>query len=85
MKLYCMDIIESPFIGPVPNMQVSAEFERLQSPELVAETNAWMREFFGTHTPVYIFNTKALGLYMFGYGGEVIAMSPQHAAMLRGM
>jgi hypothetical protein len=28
-------------------MQVSAEFARLQSPELVAKTNAWMLEFFG--------------------------------------
>jgi len=28
-------------------MQVSTEFARLQSPELVASTNAWMREFFG--------------------------------------
>jgi len=28
-------------------MQVSADFERLQSPELVASTNAWMLKFFG--------------------------------------
>jgi hypothetical protein len=32
-----------------PRMQVSEAFKRLQSPELVAETNAWMAGFFG-HT-----------------------------------
>jgi hypothetical protein len=30
-----------------PRMQVSAEFARIQSPELVAKTNSWMRDFFG--------------------------------------
>lgn len=78
--LFGMKIIESPYITPVPKMQVSKEFERLQSPELVAETNAWMREFFGTHMPVYVFNPKAAGLV----GDRFIAMSPAHMAMLRG-
>jgi hypothetical protein len=32
-----------------PRMQVSPAFARIQSPELVASTNAWMAEFFG-HT-----------------------------------
>lgn len=30
-----------------PKMQCSPEFVRLQSPDLVAETNAWMLRFFG--------------------------------------
>lgn len=30
-----------------PRMQVSESFARLQTPELVAETNAWMASFFG--------------------------------------
>lgn len=30
-----------------PRMQCSCDFVRLQSPELVAETNAWMADFFG--------------------------------------
>jgi hypothetical protein len=30
-----------------PHMQVSTSFARIQSPELVAATNAWMTEFFG--------------------------------------
>ncbi len=32
---------------PQPRMRVSSEFARLQSPELVSETNAWMASFFG--------------------------------------
>lgn|GEM_PF-2592217 len=31
-----------------PHMSPSPEFCRLQSPELVAETAAWMRQFFGS-------------------------------------
>lgn len=31
----------------ISRMQVGADFERLQSPELVKETNDWMRDFFG--------------------------------------
>lgn len=30
-----------------PCMQCSPAFARIQSPELVAETNAWMADFFG--------------------------------------
>lgn len=30
-----------------PKMQVSDTFARIQSPELVASTNAWMAQFFG--------------------------------------
>lgn len=32
---------------PVPRMRCSPAFERLQSPELVESTNAWMASFFG--------------------------------------
>ena len=32
---------------PFPRMQCSSEFARIQSPQLVAETNAWMAQFFG--------------------------------------
>jgi hypothetical protein len=31
----------------VPRIQCSAEFVRIQTPELVARTNKWMEEFFG--------------------------------------
>lgn len=40
-------IVESPYVFPQPAMQVSEDFRRLQSPELVESTNAWMRDFFG--------------------------------------
>ena len=33
--------------GRSPKMRVSAEFARIQDPDLVARTNAWMAEFFG--------------------------------------
>lgn len=69
--LYGLRIVESPVIGPVPRMQVSKAFSEVQSPELVASTNAWMKEFFGMYEPVYLLN------------GDSIAMSPKRAAMLR--
>lgn len=34
-------------IPDTAKVQVSEEFKRLQSPELVKETNAWLLEFFG--------------------------------------
>lgn len=42
-------------IGFVPRIQVSEAFAKIQSPELVCETNKWMREFFGLHRPIYRF------------------------------
>lgn len=33
--------------GRSPRVQVSPEFVRVQTPELVASTNAWMAQFFG--------------------------------------
>lgn len=47
-------IVESESLAPVPKFQVSAEFERLQSPELVASTNAWAREFFGVEHRAFL-------------------------------
>lgn len=43
-KILGMDII---ITKGYPKMQCSSEFARLQKPELVAETNAWMASFFG--------------------------------------
>jgi hypothetical protein len=53
-----MAVHESCHISPLPRMQVSPEFARIQSPELVASTNAWMLEFFGTYSPIYILQDK---------------------------
>lgn len=49
----CVDIVGNDYIGPIARVTVSPEFRRIQSPELVASTNVWMKEFFGTYTPVY--------------------------------
>jgi hypothetical protein len=35
---------------PYPRVQCSPAFAAIQSPELVAETNAWMASFFGHET-----------------------------------
>ncbi len=42
--LYGMRVIIAP---EFPRIQVSSEFARLQSKELVDSTNAWMASFFG--------------------------------------
>lgn len=64
-------IIESALIEPVPRMQCSKRFREVQSPELVAKTNQWMLEFFGTQLPVYLI------------GKQIVVMHPSHVAMLR--
>jgi hypothetical protein len=69
--IFGMKIVVDKNIQPVPRMQVSPEFARIQSPELVASTNAWMREFFGTYLPYYVI------------GGSTVVMHPRHVAMLR--
>lgn len=43
------------YIDPVANVTVSKEFARIQSPELVEGTNAWLKDRYGTYTPVYQF------------------------------
>lgn len=52
--LFGLPVIVNPACENVQRVTVSAEFARLQSPELVASTNAWMREFFGVHDVVYM-------------------------------
>lgn len=79
MTIGGMRIMENPMIEPVPRMRVSPEFARLQSPQLVVETNLWMREFFGTYLPTYVMDLGAAGL---GFGKTVV-MHPTHLAMLR--
>ncbi len=77
MTLNGFNIIESPHIQPVANMRVSPEFACIQSPELVASTNEWMREFFGTHLPMFI-----IGGDRFGMTDSIVA-HPSQMAMLR--
>lgn len=59
-----------------PKMQVSAEFRRLQSPELVAETDAWLLEFFGAEEHVLRFCDPATGK-------QTLLMSPRAVAQMR--
>lgn len=57
-------------------MQVSPEFERLQSPRLVLDTNKWMRGFFGVTPVVHVARLPRFGLLdPFAYD-EVILVSP---------
>lgn len=65
----------SPNILPVPRFQVSPEFARIQHPDLVAKTNAWMERRFGTYYPVYAIDPSAFELSM--YGGDVRSGSRQ--------
>lgn len=57
-------------------MQVGADFRRLQSPELVEETNAWMAKFFGVNRHMYK-TTNEFG------PGEMIVMSDHSYQQLR--
>lgn len=57
--IFGMRVIINTMCENVPRMQVSAEFARVQSPELVASTNAWMLEFFGVHDVMYAISDPA--------------------------
>ncbi|MEO7579941.1 MAG: hypothetical protein ABIT83_20215 [Massilia sp.] len=64
-------IVENPMLGPTPRIQATQAFEAIQSPELVASTNAWMKDFFGMHDPIYFLENK------------VVVMSPGNLQKLR--
>lgn len=65
-----INIIESPHIPEVPNLQLSHNFTAC-SAAMKNHMNAWLREKFGTYFPTYMI------------GGNTIVMHPKHAAMLR--
>jgi hypothetical protein len=73
--LYGMPVEVNPICQDVPRMQVSAEFTRLQHPDLVAKTNAWLKEFFGVHDVVYKFDHPVLG--------QCLVMGPRTLAQLK--
>lgn len=61
-------------VQPSRKMTVSASFRRIQDPELVAKTDAWMESFFGyvEQMPdgvVYRMDQSALELKPLGFGG----------------
>ena len=47
-------IVVDDLVCSVPRVQVSDAFRKVQSPELVASTNAWMKGFFGTDEVSFI-------------------------------
>lgn len=83
-SLFGMRIQENPLCANVPRMQLSkkvADIISYAKPEFVAETNAWMKQFFGTHDVAYIINPAYFGMN----AGEMIVTSPRAIAMLKGM
>lgn len=75
LTLYGMPVREDEACSQ-PNIQVSAAFARIQAPALVAETNAWMREFFGVRETAYML-TDPLS------GSECLFLSPRVLRQLR--
>ncbi|MEN6540851.1 MAG: hypothetical protein ABFC67_14685 [Mizugakiibacter sp.] len=65
-----MKIVVSPLIKPVPVLQIDPHFKWCTD-EYRAKHNAWLLERFGTKEVAFVLN------------GDTIAVSPQHAAMLR--
>jgi len=52
--MFGIPIVIDPALDYEPRMTCSPEFVRVQTPELVASTNAWMLEFFETHSVIKI-------------------------------
>lgn len=72
-------IVNDTLCAVQPRMQVSREFARIQSSELVAETNKWMREFFG-----YPENEGKVFKITDPYNGqEMLAMSSAHLETIK--
>jgi hypothetical protein len=70
MNILGMNIIESPLIQPVPKLQLSHDFTAC-SDEMKRSMNAWLKDMFGTYTPIYII------------GRNTAFVSPKHAAILK--
>lgn len=75
-------VVDNSVIDPA-RLQVSKEFERLQSPRLVLDTNKWMREFFGTTPMVQILKIPAPSLFDPFAVKEVLLVSPAGLDALR--
>lgn len=53
-----MRVISSPLVTRAPRFELSQKFRETMPPALVASTQAWCTEFFGTYMPVYIFQAE---------------------------
>lgn len=79
--LFGLPVIVNPACEDLQRITVSAEFARLQSPELVASTNAWMLEFFGVHDVVYAFTEQATNRKLIVMGPRSYSQLPVERAM----
>jgi hypothetical protein len=63
MNINGMNVIVNAALDVFPRMQVSPRFADLMPADFVADLNAWMREFFGTHAIAVTLdrNTVAVG------------------------
>ena len=69
--------IVSPFIEPVPNIQINPAFEWV-TPEVRAEINGYLLGRFGTHEEAYVFHDPASP-----GSPPMMAISPAMAAQLK--
>ncbi len=56
LSIFGMPVYIDPLLDDVPKMQLSEEVKKHLTPKFIAETNAWMREFFGTENRVMVVN-----------------------------
>lgn len=58
-----LKVIVNPMLDNIPRMTVSKRFAELMPAEFVTDLNAWMLEFFGTHSLALMVdrNTIAVG------------------------
>lgn len=64
-------IVVNPSLDNIPRMQLLPETRKIVTPEFTAKMDKWMLEFFGTESRDYMM------------GGNVMAVGPKAAAMLR--
>ena len=61
-----MKVVRSPIETRPPKMQLKPTFAAMMPPDWVAETNAWMADFFGYEEVVYLINDDFLRNGMLG-------------------
>jgi hypothetical protein len=49
-----MKVIVTPWLDNVPRMQLSEKVKEYLTPDVIAETNRWMLEFFGTKSEILV-------------------------------
>lgn len=85
MTAYIIGGCQVQIVEPHPRMVPSAAFQRIQSPELVASTAAWLAEFFGYTTiipdgEVYKLNGHTLCMTRATYN-SIIELQKMNARM----